>query len=141
MLGPDDDIHISPVRHARGQKLAKGGFGQRPLHPASDHIDIAEKPRSFAVCRGVVDMIGRALLHDPPIAHQGNFIGHTHRFAGFMGHQQDRRALGFQHIKGFIANLIAQAVIKAGKRLVHQHDARTRGQGAGQSHPLLFAPR
>ena len=86
-------------------------------------------------------MIGGALLHDPAIAHQSDFIGHAHRLGGFMGDQQDSGPLGLEHIQRLVPDIITQPVIKPRKRLVHQHDLGARGKGAGQSDALLFAAR
>ncbi len=91
--------------------------------------------------RRVIDVVGRTALHDTAIAHQGDLVGHAHRLIRFMGHQQDGGPFVFQHLKRRVADAVAQPVIKAGKRLVHQHNAGARGQSAGKGHALLFAAR
>ena len=58
-----------------------------------------------------------------------------------MRDQQNRRAFFFQKRQGGIADPVAQTVVQARKGLIHQHDARARGQGAGQGHALLLPPR
>ena len=58
-----------------------------------------------------------------------------------MRDQQNRRAFFFQKRQGGIADPVAQAIVEARKGLIHQHDARARGQGAGQGHALLLTAR
>ena len=92
MLGSDDDIHPCPIGYTRGQKLTKGSISQRALNVAADHIDIAEKCSGGLIDRRIVDVIGRTVLHNAPLSHQGNFVGHAHRFTRFMGDQEDGSA-------------------------------------------------
>ncbi len=56
-----------------------------------------------------------------------------------MGDEQDRGALLLEDVEGLVADAVAQPVVEAGERLVHQEDRRLRRQRAGQRHPLLLA--
>ncbi len=58
-----------------------------------------------------------------------------------MGDQQNGRILFAQDIEGLVTDAVAQAIVEARKRLVHQHDAGARGKGACQRHALLLATR
>ena len=123
------------------QERAERRFRQRAARYAPDHVDVAEERRRRAIHGRIVDVVGRATLDDPPAAHQRDLVGHPHRLVRFVCDQDDGGALFLQDVEGGVADAVAQAVVEAGKRLVHQHHARTRGQRAGQRHPLLFAPR
>ena len=140
MLRADHNLNLGAVGVAGSKEGAKGCFCQRPPRHRPDHIDIAEKCRRLLVNRRVVDIIGRAALYDPPAAHQRNLVGHAHRLVRLVRHQQDRRPLFLQDIQRGVADAVAQTVVQPGKGLVHQHDARARGQRARQRHALLLAP-
>ena len=58
-----------------------------------------------------------------------------------MRHQQNRRPLFLQQLQRRVADAVAQPVVEARERLVHQHHARPRRQRAGQRHALLLAAR
>ena len=141
MLRADANIDSRAVRHTGGKELAEGRVGQRPAHFAPDHVDIAKECRRLAINRRVVNVVRRAALHDPAIAHQRNLVRHAHRLARLVGDQQHGGAFGLEHVQGFIPDVIAQTVIKTGKRLVHQHDFGPRRKGAGQCNALLLAAR
>jgi hypothetical protein len=112
MLRANDNLDLLPVGHARCQEMAERSFGQGTSNCAAYHVDIAKEGDRAAIHRGVVDILGRALLNNLPVPHQGNLIGHAHRLFGLVGDQQDRRILFAQDIQRFIADTIAQTVIK-----------------------------
>mmetsp|Transcript_23679 Transcript_23679/g.42234 ORF Transcript_23679/g.42234 Transcript_23679/m.42234 type:complete len:364 (+) Transcript_23679:741-1832(+) len=141
MLGAKHDVHGRPIRHTRCQKPAKGRHGQRPLNCGPQPVRIAEKRDRGAIDRPRVNIIRRTALHDLTIAHQRNFVGHAHRFIRLMRHQKDAGILLLEDRQSLVADAVAQAVVETRKRLIHQHDPRTRGQGPGQRHTLLFPPR
>jgi len=141
VLGAEDDVHFCPVRQARGQEGAEGRVGQRALHPAADHVHVREEARRRPVHRRVVEVVGRAHLHDAAAAHQRDLVGHAHRLMRLMRDQQHGGACLFQQAQRLIADAVAQAFVEAREGLVHQHDPRFRRQRPCQRHPLLLAPR
>ena len=141
MLRAKDNLNRRAIGKTRRQELPKGGVGQRPVHTARYDIHIREKRRRRFVHGGVVNIIGRALLHDMTVAHQGDLIGHAHRFFGLMGDKNHRCALFFQQFQCFIADAIAQAIVQPRKGFIHQHHFGARRKRAGQGHTLLLAAR
>ena len=141
MLGPDHDVDGGSVGNTGCEELAEWCIRQRPMHFAFDHVDIAEESRGLDIDRRVVDIVGRTALHDAAVAHQGDLVGHAHRLAGFMRDQQHRCAFVLEDRQRLVTDVIAQTVVEARKRLVHQHDPRPRGQRPCQRHALLFAAR
>ena len=109
-------------------------------HPVDD-VDVGEEHRRLLVDRVVVDVVGRALLHDPALAHQRDPVGHAHRLLGLVGDEQHRRPLLLEDVERLVADAVAQPVVEAGERLVHQQDRRPRRQRPRQRHPLLLAAR
>jgi hypothetical protein len=141
VLRADHDLDHGPVLVPRRQEGAKRRLGQRSPGNTSDHIDIAEERRRRLVDRRIVDVVGRALLHDPTRPHQCDLVGHPHRLVRLMRDQKDRGTLFLQKLQGAVADAVAQPVVEARERLVHQHDARLRRQGTRQRDPLLLAAR
>ena len=74
-----------------------------------------------------------------PCPHQGDAVGHEHRFLGVVGDDQRRDAAGLQHVQGVVAHLVAQPGVEGGEGLVEQQHLRAGRQRPGQRHPLLLA--
>ena len=56
-----------------------------------------------------------------------------------MRDQQHRRPFVLEDRERLVAHIVAEPVVEAGERLVHQHDPRLRRQRPGKSHALLLA--
>ena len=84
-------LGLGAVGMAGGEEGAEGRIGQRPARGAADHVNVGEEGGRRLVGGGVVDVVGRAALHDPPAAHQRDLIGHAHRLVRLMRDQKNRR--------------------------------------------------
>ena len=142
MLRAEHDLHRGAVRYAGRQKLAKGSARQGAVHLALSTFTSLKK-ETAALVNGVgIDVVGRALLHDPAAAHQRR-SRRPMRIASSGSCVTSRTAVSssFKRLSGLVADAVAQPVVEAGERLIHQHDARPRRNRAGQCHPLLLTAR
>ena len=112
VLRTDDDLDFAFIRDARGKKLAERRQRQPAAHGAADDVDIREKRRRRLVDRAVVQIIGRALLHDLPAAHQRDPVGHAHGLFRLVRDHNNGGALFFQQRQRFVADAVAQTVVE-----------------------------
>ena len=99
----------------------------------------SEKKRAAKSLRRAIEFARRADLDDRPPPHQRDTVGHAHRLLGIVGDEHCGGARLVQDAERLVAHLLAQPLVEAGKRLVHQHDARPRRHRAGERHALLLA--
>ena len=86
-------------------------------------------------------LLGRADLHQHPLAHHRDAVGEPHRLLGVVGDEQAGRPRLAQQRERLVLDLLAQLDVEPGERLVHQHHRRPRRDRAGQRHALLLAAR
>ena len=73
--------------------------------------------------------------------HHCDAITEAHRLLLIVGDQDRGDADVGQQTAHLVAQLHSQGGVEAGERLVEQHDAGLRREGAGQRHALLLAAR
>ena len=83
------------------------------------------------------------MRHDAPRAggHDQHIVRQAHGFHQVVGDQQHRHAAGGLLLQQQLVQLVAQAHIQGGKRLVHQQQLGRQHQGAGQGHAALHPAR
>ena len=94
-----------------------------------------------ARARLFVDLLGRAVLGDPPGVHHEHAVGQDHRLFLVVGDEERRDAdppLQFLQLE---AHLLAQPGIEIGERLVEEQHVRVRHERAAQRHALLLPAR
>ena len=82
------------------------------------------KPATNMLRRAVVDLLGRADLLDPPVAHHGDAVAHRERLALVVGDEDERDPdLALDPLELELHRL-AQLEVERGERLVEQQRAR-----------------
>jgi len=104
-------------------------------------IDLTEEGHDEGIAGRAVELLGGAGLHDGPVPHQGDAVGHKHRLFRVVGHQQRTGTDLLEHVQRIVANAVAQPGIEAGEWLVQEHQGWCRRQRARQRHPLLLPAR
>ena len=83
--------------------------------------------------------IRRADLDDVAAFHDGDPVADPHGLVEVVGDEDDGALVLALEPQQLVLHLGADQRVEGGERLVHQHDRRVVGQGAGQADALLHA--
>jgi hypothetical protein len=84
---------------------------------------------------------GRVLGQPPALAQHRDAIAHLDRLVDVVGHEEDRLADRGLEPQELVLKTLAVDRVDGAERLVHEHHAGVRGQGARHPHALLLSPR
>ncbi len=108
--------------------------------PAAD-VREAEKARDVLVRRARPQLVGRALLHEPPGAHDRHAVAERERFRLVVGDVESGHRECVEQLPEVVEQAVAEAPVERAERLVQQKDARRRCERAGERDPLLLTAR
>ena len=100
---------------------------------------MAEEPRREEAPRLFVEILRRPRLDHASAAHQDDPVADPHRLLRIVGHHHRRRAAFAQDRDRVGADAVPKPAVETRERLVHQEDAGTWHDGAGQRDALLLA--
>ena len=108
---------------------------------AGEDVDLrrAEEARDELVCRMVVQLVRRALLHDVPVLHQHDVVGHGHGLGLVVRDVDGRNAQLELDLLELVAHLIAQLRVEIAQRLIEQEHLRVAHQRAAQRNALALS--
>ena len=94
----------------------------------------------------VVDRVGQEIggrreLHQPPVAHDGDPVGHLHGLVDVVADEDDGLGNGPVQAQEVVLQPLAGDRVDGRERLVHQHHRRVGRQRAGEADALLLAAR
>ena len=128
-----------------GQGNVAGEFAEFDLHLiagqhlAADEYALADEVGDKTVGRAVIEVVGGVPLLDPALIHQTDDIGDREGFMLVVGDQDGGGVGGLENFAQFQAQALAQFGVEVGKRLVEQHQLRSRRQRTRQGDALLLA--
>ena len=113
-----------------------GRFGDRPGGQHAGAVDVRDE--SCDVVRGGIaeDLLGRADLLDPPVAHHRDPVPQAHGLVEVVRDEQDRLSELALQVNELVLHLAADERIERGEGLVHEQDVGLGGQGPRQTHSL-----
>ena len=131
---PDADMlgRRRASRPARRRGPAASSLPVEEIHLADEVGD--ERRRRLRV-----DLVGRADLVDPALAHDDDAVGHRERFLLVVRHHDRGDAEPLLQVADFAAQPRAHARVERRERLVEQQQARRQRQRAGERDALLLA--
>ncbi len=88
-----------------------------------------------------VDLSRRAALHDPPLVHDGDAIGHGQRFFLIVGHVDERDAKLLVEVLDLQLHLAGQLLVEGTEGFIHEEHGVAEHEDPGQGHTLLLAAR
>ena len=149
LLGPHGNSHRHVQRAADtvpDVDLADGragsaavGLVQREL--ALEQVDVADEPGHEAVGRVFIDLLWRAHLQHPALAHDGDAAGHGHGLFLVVGDHDHRHTHLLDDVDQLELGLLAQLLVQRTQGLVQQQQLGPLGQAARQRHTLLLTAR
>ena len=145
LFRPDQDRHRLAVRH-RGRRRREGQPAQhrqdRAARPrALQDVGVADELGQRRVERVGIEVLGGGPLRHPAVAQHRHPLGQGQGLVLVVGHQH-RCGPGLgQHPGDVGAHPGPQSGVERGEGLVEQDEGGLSGQGPGQGHPLLHAPR
>src|ERR1700737_1415864 len=118
---------------------ATEGAGAPDFYGDRVHVRGADLGRDIEIHRPLVEIIGRALLHNATVAHDRDLLAHGQRFQLVRRGVDDGHAeLAVQALQ-FRAHVVAQLGIEIGQRLIEQQDLRPPDQRTAERNALLFS--
>ena len=149
ILGSDDRVggtltirndikHQATDGEPRLERRACGRTGSTG-HRAGEHRARPDEPRHE---RGVGEaeyLLGRAGLGNRAVGQHRHEVAKPEGVIKVVGHLERRGALPLVQRAQLTPKGVAHRGIHRGERFIEQEDARPRGQGPGQRHPLLLA--
>ena len=146
-----DDV-LGPEADGDRRALAAGGTGSaKPScapftstgrsdeQPAVEEVHLADEIGDEGGGRPAVDLVGRADLLDPALAHHHDPVGHGERLFLVVGHHDRGDAEPLLQVADLAAQPGAHPRVERRQRLVEQQQARRQRQRAGQRDALLLA--
>ena len=139
---PDHDLFVHPAGE-RGMGRQQGVGHAQPLGAEQDldapgavrqpaaqevHRRRADEARHEHVGRLVVELLRRADLLQPAVAHDRDAVAHRHRLGLVVGDVQRRRPELLVQARDVRAHLDAQLGVEVRQRLVHQERLRARAR-------------
>jgi hypothetical protein len=123
--------------------LDEGDVGavRRARDPRGHVIDLTQKVHDEARAGLFVDLLGRAVLGDPPGVHHEHAVGQDHGLFLIVGDEERRDADPSLQFLQLEAHLLPQPGIEVGEGLVEEQHVRVRHERAPQRHALLLPAR
>jgi len=103
------------------------------------HIDLTHELGDELVLRLIINLVGRADLHQTALAHYADAVAHHHRLFQAVGDVDEGLAGYPVDVLQLLFQRLAQPEIERRQRLVEEQYFRVEGQGAGQRHALPLA--
>ena len=108
-------------------------------HGAGPEVGAADEAGREHRRGSAVDLERRAGLHDPPLVHHDDAIGHAHGLLLVVGHVDERDAERAVDLLQLDLDLAPHLEVERGQRLVEQEHLRTVDERARQGDPLRLA--
>src|SRR5579883_568484 len=86
-----------------------------------------------------IDVAGRPDLHDPPLVHDRDVVGHHHGLVLVMGHVEDRDPDSALDLLDLELKRLSQLPIQGAERFIEEQRIRLEHQRARKCHALLLA--
>ena len=126
-----------PGRHDRLERDLADPRKRQPLEAAIGTHEVGDELRR----RGGEDLgRGPELLEVPADLHHGDQVAHLDRLVDVVGHEQDRLGQLRLEAQELVLEPLADDRVHGAERLVHEHEGRIGGQGAGDARRAA-APR
>ena len=126
----DLDLHRAVARPAPEHDLV------RPHEALSEANGVADEAQHEIGRRGVVELSGRADLLEPPMVENGDPVGNLHRLLLVVRDEDGRHLHFLVEAAKPVAQLRSHACVERAERLIEEKDARLRGEGPRERHPL-----
>src|SRR3569833_2118894 len=128
--------------YGRARAASRLHDGARLLHDRTggEHartVDVGDELGDVVVGGVGQDVLGRADLHDLPVAQHRDAVAEAHRLVEVVRDEDDRLAEAALQVEQEILHLTADQRVEGAERLVHEQDVGLGGQRAGDAAPLL----
>ena len=110
-------------------------------HLGGEDVRLTDGPSRLGV-DGLAVHRGRGVgLDDPAVPHDRDAVGHGHRLALVVGHEERGRPGGPERVHDSVAGLGPQGGVQGRERFVQQEQGRAGGQRPRERDPLLLPAR